>query len=79
MAVILQSRFSNFNFYAYFWVKSVTFRQKNLPKSEKCSTFACFFAARIRGHYARERGNNNKQIKLLTKIKSYNAYNSTIS
>ena len=57
----------------------VIFRQKSLVISKKSSTFACFFAARIRGHYARECENNNKQIKLLTKIKSYNAYNSTIS
>ena len=35
------------------------FRQKYLPISKKSSTFACFFAARVREHNARERENNN--------------------
>ena len=43
----------------------VIFRQKSLVISKKSSTFACFFAARIRGHYARERENNNKQNKII--------------
>ena len=59
MGLILQSRFSNFNFLGKKCKKSVTFRQKNLPMSEKSSTFACFFAARVRGYNARERENNN--------------------
>ena len=53
IGVILQSQFSNFNFLAVFWKKSEIFRWEKLPMSEKSSTFACFFAARVRGRPTR--------------------------
>ena len=49
-------------------MKSVTFRQKNLPMSEKSSTFACFFAARVRASIMRE----GKKEKLTNKIINQN-------
>ena len=42
-----------------FLQKNGTFSVEYLVKSEKSSTFACFFAARVREHNARERENNN--------------------
>ena len=59
IGMILQSRFSNFNFFEDFCEKKMAFGRECLVKSKKSSTFACFFAARVRGHNARERENNN--------------------
>ena len=42
-----------------FLQKNGTFSVEYLVKSEKSSTFACFFAARVREHNARECENNN--------------------
>ena len=42
-----------------FLQKNGTFSVEYLVKSEKSSTFACFFATRVREHNARECENNN--------------------